>query len=166
MLTISYWGGNQLNILKNNGLEFIKFISITEEEEIFNYQPVAGSFAVIRCNEKYLMCYNIWRNQWELPSGRREGDETPKECAKRVLYEETGQVVSDLEFKGLLKSKNKTSGEIRFNPVYFTSIEKIQPFIDNEETSGIKLWDLKEEIGYVDMVDIKILDCILMLNNL
>lgn len=148
-----------MNKFKNNGLEFIDFISITEEE-IFNYHPVAGSFAVIRYNEKYLMCYNVWRKQWELPAGRREGDETPKECAVRELYEETGQIVSDLEFRGLLKSKNTTNGEIKFNPVYFTIIDKIQPFIENEEIADIKLWDLKEEIGFIDMVDIKILDFI------
>lgn len=148
-----------MNILKNNGLDFIDFIYITEEK-IFNYQPVAGSFAVVRCKNKHLMCYNVWCKQWELPAGRREEDETPKECAIRELFEETGQVVSDLEFKGLLKSKNTASGDIRYNPVYFTVINYIQSFIENEETSEIKLWDSIEEIGYIDSVDVNIFDFI------
>lgn len=148
-----------MNITKSNGLEFLEFINTTEEE-LYKYQPLAGSFAVITCGDKYLMCYNVWRKQWELPAGRREGDETPKECAMRELYEETGQKVLDMEFKGLLKSKKIINGEIKFNPVYFARTEKIQPFIENEEISKIKLWDLREEIGYIDSVDIRILDFI------
>jgi 8-oxo-dGTP diphosphatase len=146
-----------LNFTKNNGLEFLEFI-YTTEEELYNYQPLSGSFAVIKCTDKYLMCYNVWRKQWELPAGRREEDETPKECAIRELYEETGQKILDLEFKGLLKSKKTINGEIKFNPVYFAKTEEIQPFKENEEISKIKLWDLKEEIGYIDSVDIRILD--------
>ncbi|QFT89661.1 Putative 8-oxo-dGTP diphosphatase YtkD [Bacillus sp. THAF10] len=148
-----------MNITKNHGLEFLDFISISEEE-MYTYQPLAGSFAVIKCNGKYLMCYNVWREQWEIPAGRREGDETPKECAIRELYEETGQVVSDLEFKGLLMSKEASSEKVKFNPVYFKEVENLQPFLENEETSEIKLWDLKEELGYVDSVDIRIFEFI------
>ncbi|WP_019412698.1 NUDIX domain-containing protein [Paenisporosarcina sp. TG20] len=148
-----------MNKTKDNGLKFLEFIS-TKEEDTYNYQQVAGSFAVIKCEEKYLFCYNIWRKQWELPAGRREGDETPKDCAIRELYEETGQIVSNLEFRGLLKTENTMNGEIKFNPVYFTTTEKLQPFKENEETSEIMLWDLKEEIGYIDSVDIRILDFI------
>lgn len=148
-----------MNLTKYNGIEFLEFIKVTEEE-IFNYPPVAGSFAVIKCEGKYLMCYNVWREQWELPAGSREEGETPKECAIRELYEETGQMVTDLKFKGLLKSKKTINGEIKFNPVYFANIEELQPFKENEETSKIMLWDLKEEIAAIDSVDIRILDFI------
>jgi len=148
-----------LNTLQNNGFKFMEFIKVAETE-MFNFQPIAGSFAVIKCNDEYLMCYNIWRNQWELPAGSREGEETPKECAIRELFEETGQAVPDLEFKGLLKSEKKANGEVKYNPVYFATIEKLQPFRENEEISEIKLWDLKEVIGCIDSVDVKILEYI------
>ncbi|MFL8939223.1 8-oxo-dGTP diphosphatase [[Bacillus] enclensis] len=146
-----------MNKLKNNGYEFMDFLRINEEE-MSTYRPLAGSFAVVKYGGKVLMCYNVWRKQWELPAGRREGVETPKECAMRELYEETGQVITDMEFSGLLKSKNTKNGDVKYNPVYVTVIEEIQPFIENEETSEIRLWDLKEEIGDLDMVDIRILD--------
>lgn len=152
-------GGRNLNLTKNNGREFVDFITMSEED-IYDYLPLAGSFAVIKCEGKYLMCYNLWRKQWELPAGRREGYETPKECAIRELFEETGQMVSDLEFKGLLKSQKIINGEISYNPVYFTEMKKLQPFIENEETSDIRLWDLKEKLGYFDSVDIRIFDYI------
>ncbi|XXM72433.1 NUDIX domain-containing protein [Lysinibacillus sphaericus] len=146
-----------MNKLKNNGYEFMDFLEVTEDE-MSTYSPLAGSFAIVKCGGKVLFCYNVWRKQWELPAGRREGDETPQECAARELYEETGQVVSDLEFSGLLKSKNTKTGRVKYNPVYAAAVEGLQPFIENEETSKIRLWDLKEEIGEIDLVDVKILE--------
>ncbi|WLR44362.1 NUDIX hydrolase [Bacillus carboniphilus] len=106
------------------------------------------------------MCYNTWRKQWELPAGRREENETPKECAIRELYEETGQYVTHVAFKGLMKSVRTLNGEIRLNPIYFAEVSELQPFIENDETSKIKLWNLKDDIGVVDSVDIKIFDFI------
>ncbi|MEK4486399.1 NUDIX hydrolase [Psychrobacillus sp. FSL H8-0484] len=146
-----------MNTPKNNGFEFLEFISL-KEKDIDDYQPLAGSYAVIKCKEKYLLCYNNYRKQWEVPAGQREENETPKECALRELYEETGQIVTDIEFKGLLKVKNTMNGNIKFNPVYFTTIKKLQPFIENEETSDIVLWNLYDEIGNIDSVDIKIFE--------
>lgn len=145
-----------MNITQNNGFEFLDFLKMNEEE-IKRYSPIAGSFAVIKCTEKILMVYNRWRKQWELPAGQREEEETEKECAIRELYEETGQDVSDLEFLGLLKLKNFFNGDIKYNPVYFASVEQLQPFIENDEITEIKLWDLNEKIGVIDEVDLKVL---------
>ncbi|SEQ34624.1 8-oxo-dGTP diphosphatase [Piscibacillus halophilus] len=148
-----------MTITKNNGFKFLDFL-VVKETEVYDYHRLAGSYSVIKCNNKYLICYNTLRKQWELPAGQREENETPKACAIRELYEETGQNVSDLEFKGLLKVKNVTKNEIKYNPVYFTTLEKLQPFQKNNETSAINLWDLKQQIGYIDEVDIKIFDYI------
>ena len=87
-------------------------------------------------------------------------NETPKDCAIRELYEETGQSVSNIEFKGLLKVKNVRNNEIKYNPVYFTIIEKLEPFQKNDETSEIILWDLEQNIGHIDEVDLKIFNFI------
>ncbi|WP_430786770.1 NUDIX domain-containing protein [Virgibacillus flavescens] len=146
-----------MNSTKNNGFEFLEFMTMSEMD-IHKSKPVAGSFAVIKSEGKYLFCYNTWRKQWELPAGKREENETHKACAIRELYEETGQEVLELEFKGLIKLRNLSNGTIKFNPVYFAAIEKLQPFQQNDETSKIVLWDLYEEIGYVDEVDLKLLD--------
>ena len=140
-----------------NGRIFLTFLALNERE-ISNYQPLAGSYAVLKCDGRYLLCYNTWRKQWELPAGQREQGETPKECAIRELYEETGQQVMDLQFKRLLKVKHIATGEIKYNPIYFAAVEKIQPFIENEETSAIMLWDLHEDIGVMDPVDVKVFE--------
>lgn len=146
-----------MNETKNNGFEFLEFIRLNEEE-LSGYEPLAGSFAIVTCEGKYLVCFNKWRNQWELPAGRREGAETPKECAMRELYEETGQTVADLAFKGLLKVRNQNNGRVKFNPVYSAAIDRLQPFLENAETTEIKLWDLQEDIGPFDEVDLEIFD--------
>ena len=56
--------------------------------------------------------------------------------------------------------KNLSNNEVKYNPIYFTTLEELQPFQKNSETSEIKLWDLKEQVGYIDEVDIKIFDYI------
>ncbi|MBD7984294.1 NUDIX hydrolase [Sporosarcina sp. Sa2YVA2] len=142
---------------KNNGYAFLDFIEVNEME-IDKFQPLGGSFAVITSNGKYLLCYNTLRDQWELPAGHREVDETPKECALRELFEETGQRVSYIEFIGLIKKKNISNDSIKYNPVFTATLETLRPFQENSETSAIQLWDLKESIGYVDEVDRKVLD--------
>ena len=146
-----------MNTTKNNGFKFFDFIAI-KEEEIKDYAPIAGSFAVISCDEKVLMVYNVWRKQWELPAGRREGDETARDCAIRELYEETGQYITELEFKGLLKLGNTSDGNAKYNPVFAGSAPKLQPFLKNDETSEMKLWDRSGELGVIDEMDLKILD--------
>lgn len=144
-------------ITKNNGYAFLDFLAVNESE-MEGFEPLGGSFAVIKSNGKYLLCYNTLREQWELPAGHREDDETPKECAIRELFEETGQRVSDVEFLGLIKKKNIANGVVKYNPVYSATLEILQRFQENSETSAILLWDLEGSIGYVDEVDRKVLE--------
>ncbi|MGN7478151.1 NUDIX domain-containing protein [Solibacillus silvestris] len=140
------------NMIQGHNYVFIEFLKITELQ-MNKYFNISGSYAVIKCKGKFLVCYNNWRNQWELPAGKREMNESPKQCAIRELYEETGQIVNDLAFKGLLMSKNIATGTIKYNPVYATEIQVLQPFIENNEISKIKLWDLKKDIGCFDELD-------------
>ncbi|MGA4719779.1 NUDIX hydrolase [Fictibacillus nanhaiensis] len=85
--------------------------------------------------------------------------ETPKECAVRELFEETGQRVTELSLLGLVRSKHVVDGSFKRNPVYFSEVAQLQPFLENAETTNIALWDLEEQIGRVDALDMRILEC-------
>lgn len=136
-------------------LEFIEFMTVTEDE-LHNYEPLAGSYAVVQVEHNFLFGFNHFRKRWELPAGRREVDESPKECAIRELYEETGQKVEDLTLQGLAKIRNLETHHVKYNPVYFSKVSLLTPFIPNDEMERIILWDLTSDIGPVDHVDVQI----------
>jgi 8-oxo-dGTP diphosphatase len=143
-------------LIKNDvGRQFIDFIPL-KEEEIKHYQPIAGSFAIVQRDKRYLLCYNVYRNQWELPAGKREDGETCEECAIRELYEETGQSLDSMEFKGLMKVKT-AEGTVQYNPVFHRIVKEIQPFIKNDETNNIMLWNEEIELNEYDGLDLHLL---------
>jgi 8-oxo-dGTP diphosphatase len=141
---------------QNNGFQFVQLLRISHTQ-IGNFKPLAGSFAIVECEEENLLCYNKRRQQWELPAGTREDGETPLECAKRELFEETGQIVFEMEFKGLDMVLNSSTSQIKYNPIYFSTINNLRPFRQNSETTDIRLWDLKEDL-HIDDVDFFILE--------
>jgi 8-oxo-dGTP diphosphatase len=151
---VSVKGGVYLTIATNKeGYELLECITLNEDElNCELYESLAGSYAVVRFNERYLICFNTWRKQWEVPAGGRDEGETPKECAIRELLEETAQVVHDMDFKGLLKVR-KPNGAIKYNPIYFTNLDYIAPFEENDESDKILFWNLTDHIGYIDEVD-------------
>lgn len=102
--------------------------------------------------------FNDWRMQWELPVGGIEEGETARQAAIRELFEETHQKVDNVEFKGLFKKK-RPNDEIVYTAIFFCKEDNIVPFIKNDadENIEIKLWDLNEDIGYVDEIDMEII---------
>lgn len=145
-------------MIKNrSGYELLEYIPC-KEEEISNYKNITSAGIIYIVNNKILIGFNNWRMQWEIPAGRIEKEETPREAAERELYEETHQKVNDMKFSGLFKRK-RPNGELTYIAIYLSNEETIMPFIksDNDEFDTIKLWDLNETIGYVDEVDLEII---------
>ena len=136
-------------------LEFIEFIILTEDE-LYKYESLAGSYAIVQVENEVLFGFNCFRKRWELPAGRRELNESPKECAMRELYEETGQKVENLAFKGVAKIRNLNTHHVKYNPIYFCQVDYLTPFIPNDEMESITLWDTSIAIRPVDQVDLQI----------
>lgn len=143
-----------------SGWVLLEYLKITEDE-IVNYDNVTGAFAIVNVKGYYLIGFNNWRKQWEFPAGGIEEGESAREAAVRELYEETHQKNKNMEFKGLFKIK-KPNGEIKYQAVFLCYQDELNPFekADNDEMDKIMLWDLKENIGYVDEIDLKILEMI------
>ena len=75
--------------------------------------------------------------------------------------------MDNAEFKGLFKKK-RPNGEIVYTAIFFCEEDRIVPFVKNDadENIEIKLWDLNEDIGYVDEIDFKIIKILQVLENL
>lgn len=141
-----------------SGWTLLEYLKINEEE-IANYNNVTGSFAIININGKYLIGFNSWRNQWEFPAGGIEKGETAREAAGRELFEETHQKNNNLEFRGLFKIMNP-DGEVKYQAIFLGFQDELISFEkrDGDEMDKIMLWDLKEDIGYVDECDLKMVE--------
>lgn len=140
---------------QNNGWEFIEYLSL-KASDLYEYEPLSGSFVIIECDRKYLLCFNRFRQQWELPAGKREHGETALQCAKRELLEETGQEIIDLAFRGIARQQNRSANKIKHNPIFYASVKQLTPFIENAETTHIMLWDLLEPV-HIDQADLELL---------
>lgn len=129
------------------------------ESDICKYKNVTGSYVILIIKNKFLVGFNSWRNQWELPSGGIEEGETARQAAFRELYEETHQKIAELDFKGLIKVEDP-KGIVKYQAVFASRQNELSPFIheENDEMEKIYLWDMKEDIGYVDECDKKIIE--------
>ena len=146
-------------IAKNkSGWILHEYISI-KEEQISEYPNVTGSYAIVKVGDRYLIGYNDWRKQWEFPAGGIENGETARQAAYRELLEETHQGNLELEFKGLFKV---TDSHGKHQAVFLGQKGALEPFVysENDEMSKISLWDMKEDIGYVDELDVAIVKAI------
>lgn len=143
-----------------SGWKLMEYLDI-DEAEICKYPNVTGSYAILRIKDKYVIGYNGWRKQWEFPAGGIDEGETARQAAARELYEETHQRNEDLEFKGLFKVED-AKGIIKYQAVFVGSQEELLPFERQsiDEMDEIMLWDMKEDIGYVDECDVKIVQIV------
>lgn len=150
-----------MQVENKGGYKLLEYLNINEED-INKYENITSAGVVFEVDGKYLIGWNNWRKQWELAVGGIEKGETPREAATRELFEEMHQKVDCLEFKGLFK-KERPTGKIVYTAIYYTTKDKIAEFIKNDldENDKIMLWDLKEDIGYVDEIDKEIIKLVM-----
>ena len=143
-----------------SGWKLLEYLDVNESD-ICKYPNITGSYAILIINDKFVIGFNSWRNQWEFPSGGIEEGETARQAAVRELYEETHQKNEELIFKGLIKAEDP-NGIIKHQVIFVCYQDELSPFIheENDEMEKIYLWDMKEDIGYVDECDIKIVDIV------
>jgi 8-oxo-dGTP pyrophosphatase MutT (NUDIX family) len=99
---------------------------------------------IIKCSStgKYLLVKGF-TGKWSFPKGHREKNESPIECAKREIYEETGIKIDDIQNKRAIF----VSLYYYFNIVFDEEVA-VQP-IDTTEILDSK-WFLPEETNYID----------------
>ena len=133
------------NILGPDGKE--RSVNVTNSGHSNIIIPIDGSGLF------YLVCQ--WRHprnyySWEFPGGRRDGQETSVETAKRELLEETGLSAKSLEVLGSLDLLSGLS-ENSYDILLAHEVRKIRKITDNEdgiqEVKAVTITELLSMIG-------------------
>lgn len=93
---------------------------------------------------------DMHQGKWNGLGGKLEPGETPEECARREIFEESGLRVERLVFKGLLTFPGFANDEDWYAFVFVAdsfsgelidSPEGVLAWIDNDNLMDLKLWD-------------------------
>lgn len=99
--------------------------------------PLTFTLVVAQYQERYLLIFDAIRDQWEIPGGGIEHGETPHDCARRELFEESSQIAEQLSFRGLFKFRMQDKTE--YGALYSTVLSEIRPFAPNAEAQRMTL---------------------------
>ena len=141
-------------ITNKMGDTFLEFIPLTNEKDINSriHTPLIGSWVIAEHEGKLLLVFPKKYQHWELPSGRIEEGETPGNCARRELFEESGQSVNNVDFIGLAKMR-ANNGKVKFAAIFTTCLSAMTAFQPNEEIEKNTYWDFSSNIGYISEID-------------
>ena len=134
------------------GYKLLRILRGAEKHLTATYDPITAALTVVAYDAKVLLGFNRFRQQWEIPGGRRNAGESLRDCARRELLEESAQTPSKLCFKALAEVI-RPSGLKKYTSLYLTHLNHLGPFAGTSEWQRIHLWDLKEDIGYIDEID-------------
>jgi ADP-ribose diphosphatase len=99
--------------------------------------------------------YALERETLEIPAGKIDRGESPEECIKRELVEETGFEAQSIEWLYTYAPAIGYSNELIYLYVG-RDLKKLEKDIDENEISSIEIFTLKEVLGMIR--DHKILD--------
>ena len=118
---------------------------------------------IIKCitSGKYLLVKGF-TGKWSFPKGHREKNESPNDCAKREIYEETGIQIQDIHNKKATRISLyyyyniDLDEEILINPIDVNEIKDIKWFLPEEtefieKNKDVKFEPLKKDIDFKSM---------------
>ncbi|MGW2296840.1 NUDIX hydrolase [Streptomyces violaceorubidus] len=117
--------------------------------------PLPAALVALWCTGRVLMVFDRYRQSWELPGGRIEQGESPRQAALRELMEESGQEPDGpLRFVGYAKFVLAPDQRVEYLAVFAGHCAGARDFQANEETAAVHWWDPHEAPpGHVQHLD-------------
>ena len=119
-----------------------------------NFPNQATICYLINENEELLLQYKrkgFGKGKWNGPGGKIETGETPRECVKREVWEETGIRIIEAELKGELEFIFPDNPKNNFYSYVFVS-RKFQGDPEDTEEGELR-WFYRKDLPWKDMWD-------------
>ncbi|GAA3790260.1 NUDIX hydrolase [Sphaerisporangium flaviroseum] len=130
------------------------------ERIMYDDAPLPAALIALWHDDRMLLVFDRFRQGWELPGGRIDPGETPRQAAVRELREETGLHIEDLFFVGYARFVLGAERREEYAAIYVacftgTPDTEISGFVPNDEISAIRWWDGIETLpGRIQVLDV------------
>ncbi|MFJ6903294.1 NUDIX hydrolase [Streptomyces griseoluteus] len=117
--------------------------------------PLPAAGVALWRDGRVLMVFDRHRQCWELPGGRIERGELPRQAAERELLEESGQEPdAPLRLVGHARFVLAPDRRAEYLAVFAGHCSQVRDFRPNDKTTAIAWWDLLEALpGHVQPLD-------------
>ena len=136
---VNYWGDD-----KSTKVQFSPLGSIPDDARVSSCMVF-----VLDGNKKLLMAKP--KRGWGLPGGHMEPCETPEECCKREVFEETSVIIKNLRLIGAWKAEyvfeseyNKIYENPSYQLLYIADIDQIEEYRQQLEVSECEFIDVDD----------------------
>lgn len=113
-----------------------------------------STLCYIRSNEKTLLLQrakeDALQGKWIVPGGKFEPGETPEECVRREVKEETGLELIELNWRGLLTFVRQSETSIRTTTCFVFESFSFQGDLNHSKEGELR-WVLDAEIAQFDI---------------
>lgn len=146
------------------GNKLLALIQGEEEALIQNeaHRPLTSALMIVKGPDGFMLLKNKYRGEWELAGGMIDEGESPRACAIRECYEESGYVVENPRFVGIIQfflrpSYHWPEERIEYTALYCADVETIQAFSENDEMSGLCWYTIGQALADASRIDLKLL---------
>jgi 8-oxo-dGTP diphosphatase len=112
---------------------FVAFHEVSESGYAAVAQPTF-SVTLARSEKGEVLVFNRYRQVWELPGGLIDAGESPRDCAVRELFEESGCRARNVEWLGLVEVED---GRTHFGAVFACDVDAVPESFSNEEIGAL-----------------------------